>query len=643
MKTAILKTYLAALIVALWSVPNAWATEWFQLHPVDWEVIFEFDGRKRTGDAGDAKELRFDEDLRLRQSGYSLDPRIANFSLELNPVYSQGDFQLPGQDDRLNGSSFNYDASVSLLNGTPGPVSFDAQATRSSGTSDFSLGSRSAFENQHQRLALNWKTDAFPSTLSYSERFLDETFRSGFSGAISQREERLRTVSFKGRSSKTSVTLERTDLDDLAFDRDFTEQRAHLSHSAQWGKGSHLNSRMAYVDREGFQGYENVYLVEEARLQHTNKLYSTYMIDHSSVARESQTERNAINLGLTHQLYQNLTTTFALSGANTDFDSGAQDERGARLDLNYNKKIAFGAKLSASLGVGTRITDRIATGGLQDVIDEQSVVDLTNIVVLNERFIDTSTIVVTDAAGLVVFTEGADYIVVPAANDVTEIQILPAGLINVGDTISVDYKFASAPSLEYSTDDLSYRIGLDFGWVSFFHRAFRSDQDLISGTAQGFLTDRRDARSGVRFRGNLLSTEATLDVEMQSLRSGDFKSNSTVLRQSLRYTGSRKMNLVFTASETFTKSNGTKFGLYMMDVSVRWRPGRRFTLTPRIGAWYRDEPDVSTQGFFTAGLDLEWTVRQLRFTATLEHNSWGGSFNDTDENRLSFAISRRSR
>ncbi len=397
------------------------------------------------------------------------------------------------------------------------------------------------------------------------------------------------------------------------------------------------------MDREGFQGYENVYLVEEARLQHTNKLYSTYMIDHSSVARESETERNAINLGLTHQLYQNLTTTFALSGANTDFDSGAQDERGARLDLNYNKKIALGAKLSASLGVGTRITDRIATGGLQDVIDEQSVVDLTNIVVLNERFIDTSTIVVTDAAGLVVFTEGADYIVVPAANDVTEIQILPAGLINVGDTISVDYKFASAPSLEYSTDDLSYRIGLDFGWVSFFHRAFRSDQDLISGTAQGFLTDRRDARSGVRFRGSLLSTEATFDVEMQSLRSGDFKSNSTVLRQSLRYTGSRKMNLVLTASETFTKSNGTKFGLYMMDVSVRWRPGRRFTLTPRIGAWYRDEPDVSTQGFFTAGLDLEWTVRQLRFSVTLEHNSWGGTFNDTDENRLSFAISRRSR
>jgi hypothetical protein len=103
------------------------------------------------------------------------------------------------------------------------------------------------------------------------------------------------------------------------------------------------------------------------------------------------------------------------------------------------------------------------------------------------------------------------------------------------------------------------------------------------------------------------------------------------------------MDLVLSASETFTESNGTEFGLYVVDVSVRWRPGRRLALTPRVGAWYRDEPDVSTQGFLTAGLELQWTVRQLRFTATLEHNSWGGTINDSDESRLLFTITRRSR
>jgi hypothetical protein len=532
---------------------------------------------------------------------------------------------------------------VSLLQGTPGPVSFNAQATRNSGTSDFRLGSESDFENEHQRLGLNWKTSAFPSTFSYTERFLDETFRSGFSGAISEREERLRTMSFKGHSSKTSVALEHNDLDDLAFDKDFTEERARLSHSARWGKGSHLNSRVEYVDREGFQGYENFYLAEGARLQHTKNLYSSYAIDHSSVTRDSETERNSVSLGLTHRLYQNLTTSFALSGADTEFDFGDQNERGVRLDLNYNKKIAWGAKLSASVGAGRRITDRMATGGLFEVIGEQHVVDLTTIVVLTERFIDTTTIVVTDAAGIVVFTEGADYIIVPAANNVTEIQILPAGLINVGDTILVDYKFDSAPSLEYSTDNFSYRIGLDFGWISFFHRAFSSDQDLISGTAASFLTDRRDSISGVQFRWNRPGTEARFDVEIQSLRSGDFESDSTILRQSLRYTWSTKMDLILSATETFTESNGTEFELYVADVSVRWRPRRRLTLTPRVGTWYRDEPDVSTQRFFTAGLDLQWTVRQLHVTATLEHNSWGGTTNDSDENRLLFTVSRRSR
>jgi hypothetical protein len=636
---------LVVLVSVLGILSDVWASEWFRLNPLDWEASFEFDGSRRSGDAGTSQDTQFEEGIRIRQSGYSLDPKIATFSLEIEPVWQQGDFHYPapGRDDELDASFLNYSGSLSLLHGTPGPVGLTADASRSAGTTDFSLGSRSEFDTENRRVELNWKTSIFPSILSYSERFLDQTHRSGLSGTLSERDDVLRTLRYRGRSLKMNLSLEHSDFDDRIFNRDYEEEKARWSHIARWGKGSRLNSSLDYTDRKGFSAYEKLNIAESARLQHTKNLYSSYTLGHSTLSQRQETRRNSASLGLTHQLYQNLTTDFQLSGASMDFDLGEQDEYGTKLRFTYNKKIWRDGRLTAGIGGGRRIVDREAIGGLLDVTNESHTVDITRTLFLNERYIDTTSIIVKGGAGFPVFTEGTDYTVVSVDSNFTQIEILPAGLINVGDTVLVDYSYQSLPSLEYSTNTFNYRVSTDFGWISLFHRASRSDQNLISGTDEGFLTDRRDDTSGLQIRWTRPRTRTTFNVERRSFRSGDLDSKSFILRQSLIYTVSPTAVLNLSANETFTESNGRQIDTLTADMSMRWRPGPNLVVTPRVGILNREERGVSDERYFTAGVDLRWAVRKLSVTASLKHNEWSGTINNTDENRLMLTLIRRSR
>ncbi|MFQ5915166.1 MAG: hypothetical protein ACE5JS_18505, partial [Nitrospinota bacterium] len=389
-------------------VSEGWAQEIFQLGPWEGEITFDFDGSWRgSGDSRKSQDTRFEEGVRIRNRGYLLDPRIFNFSLEINPLFSQRSFQGPDREEEFSGRFLNYNAGIGLLQGRP--VNLDAQATQTSGTTEGSLGARTEFQTDHRRVGVNFGARFFPSTISYSERSLEETFRSGLTSAVSQRDDVLRSLSFKGRSSKTNVSFEHLWFDDGISDRDFSSDSARLSHSFRWGKGSYLNSSFDNFKRVGFLPYERLGIDETARLLHTKRLYSTYSYRYSSLTQERETKSHSGSFALTHQLYQNLTTTFNVLGSLTDFEVGEEDIYGAGMDVSYRKKIPWGAQLSAGFGGAYRINDREAERALFQVLNEAHVIDSTLIVVLNQRFIDPASIVVTDAAGTIVFTEGTDY------------------------------------------------------------------------------------------------------------------------------------------------------------------------------------------------------------------------------------------
>lgn len=645
--------YLAVLAGLLGMAPVAWAQEWLVLDPLVWELGLKYDGSWRTASTGDSTDIEYKESIRLRQTGHSVDPKIASFLLDLNPVWTQGEFDLPDRDDAFNGDDLNYNANLSLLHGTPGPVSFDAQATQSSGSTDFDLGSRSEYEYDNWRVGLNLKNRFFPATLSYSERYSDRISGSGFSTVISQREELVEILSFKGRSSKMNVDLEQLDFDDRIFDNDYEQDTARLNHTARWGKASRLNSTVDYLDREGFGGQERLLVTEDLNLQHLRNLSSFYRYQYSSDERELETRRDYFKFGLEHQLYRNLTTRVALSKEDTDFEVGEELEKEVRLDLNYNKKIAGDGRLTAGIGAARRNNDRNAQpGAFLEGEDRFEVFTTTTSVILSERFIDTTTIKVTNLRTNQPYFTPQDYTVNPLIDGFTEIVITPdPGQIALDAqaasplpiTIRVEYDYP-VPELEYDTDILDFRTTVDFGWVSLFYRYYDSDQDLVSGAAENFLTDTRDSAVGLKFRWVRPGTTATFDVETRSRESGDFESDEVVLRQSVIHTLTQRASLNVSAIESRTEGEATEADLVRADVFLKWRPRPTLSVTPRLGMWNREqkEPKIEDR-YFTARVDLGWVVRKLRLTTSLQRNEWSGTATDTDENRLMFTVTRRSR
>jgi hypothetical protein len=640
-----------ALVCLLAATSTSQAQEWLRLDPTDWEVFVDFDGRwRRNENSQSTRDREVETGVRIRQSGYSLDRQIATFSLELEPRFLRGDFESPGISQTRDGEFVNYSGDVSVFHGTPFPFSFAAHASRVSGTIDGSLGSRSDFTSENRRLAVTYKNRAFPSTLEYLERLVDQTFQPGFGAVASQRDDILRTVRLKGRSSKMNAALEQSWFDDrvVTTDRDYQSTRANVNHRFNWGKGSTLHSRVDYFTRSGFQGYDKLDIAETARIRHTDSLTSSTAYRFQALSQQLDTIEHQGEFVLTHRLYRNLTTSLRAKGARVDSDAFNEDEYEGGLDLNYTKKIFWGGRFGAAAGAAYRLTDRDSTGALLDVVDESHVVPATLDVILDQRFVDRTTVVVTDGAGVIVFVEGVDYDLVAIADDFTEIRAIPGGQINASDTILVSYRFESLPSVRFATVPYHYSVSLDFDWIRLFHRFSASEESLIAGQGESLLIDRRNRSTGVELRWARPPARATLTAEQRFSKSGAFETDSLNFGQSFAYTLSPTARLTFTASQIFSTSAGRDTNLYNANVSVRWRPYRNLSIRPHLSAWVReDEGSAITGGrreeqFFSGGFELRWTWRKIEVSLRYEHIRRQGTITDTDEDRVMLRLVRFS-
>ncbi len=623
------------------------AQEWVHLDPIEWEAKVEFETIKENiQGSSPTRDTEVKTGITFNQSGFVFDPRIATFSVEANPIISRGKFDSSIRDETRDGEFVNFNIRLGALEGAPLPFSGYFLANRTTDTTKASLGSRSSFRNQDEFLGINWKNRAFPSTLSLSQRSMRQTFQSGLTSATSERDETERAITFRGRSSKMDVFAEHLWHDDKvpATDHDYTNDRFRLHNLFRWGKGSRFDSRIEYLKRAGFRGYDRVTVSETATLQHTRSLSTSYAYSFSAFSQDQDTVEHVGDFTLTHNLYRNLTTTLQTEVRASDFDVSTEDEYRGRLDFDYRKKIIWGGRLTAGLGGGYGVTDRVSSGGLSEVVDEAHGVDSSRLVLLARRFVETSTIVVTDAAGAFVFSEGTDYTIIPAGNNLTQLSIIAGGMINVGDTILVSYKFQALPSAKFSTIPYQAHAALDFDWISVFARVSGEEEALLDGTDEQAVTDRLNGSVGVELRWNPRpDVSATFAVERRTLISGEFNSSSINFSQSLFYRLNARTALNLTANQDLISSDGQRTDFFSTDLGLRWRPWNRLTVTPHIGAWMRDEKGVSEERFLTGGVDVEYSIGLVSLRLSYTHERRSGTITDRDEDRIMLTIVRKSR
>ena len=629
------------------------------LYPTEIDAVIGFDGTKSRNGVS-SRETEWEAGLRIGQMGYLLDPKIAWFLIDIEPVVRRNKFTSDASSQETDGDLLNYLVQTNFLRGTPGPIGVDFSLQKSDNLNTGSLGNRYDTVIESNKATIHWKNRAFPTSLTYEERTLDEEFRSSLDSSVTERDELLESLVLKGRSSKLNVHLEHATLDDRIESRnnDYELDKAYLSHNLQWGRNSYLQSNINHYERSGFNANKRFTLDETARIQHLDNLYSRSSYHYQSTTQTTENIEHGIDFELHHRLYNNLNSTLFVHLNDRDSDNVEEDKWRVGFGTQYNKNKLYGANTRAGLRASYQETDRVSMVGLVDVIDESHTVPLNGAVILDRRFIVTATIVVTDSTGSTTYDEGLDYTVLGVSGDFTQLQIIPGGRIDSGDTILVSYKAEQLPTQNFSTNYFSYNLSFDYEWMRVSHSDSKSNDNLISGASESFLKDTRNTLTEISFSFKPANIDTDLSAERRFSMNGDFELTQFTYSQlfswsTLSNKRSRGILWNLNSIQSFTEQEGLDTDLYRINLSANWRPARNLTVRPTISYWKRiDEGESITSGrrddrFFTAGIWARWRYRKIDLDFNYHHDerkvTRKDGLNETDltEDVLMFTLKRR--
>ena len=265
-------------------------------------------------------------------------------------------------------------------------------------------------------------------------------------------------------------------------------------------------------------------------------------------------------------------------------------------------------------------------------------------VILSQRFVLSSTIIVTDAAGQLVYGLGIDYEVFELTSDLTQIQAIPGGRIETGSTILVSYKSQILPSQEFSTTIARVSLGFSLPWMSFSHYNFEVKNDLLSGDGESFLTDRRDMTTRLGFNWRMSRIDASVSAERRYSKVNDFESTAYTFHEQFGWAATDQVIVSLNFLQQFTETTDLDTDLYNMRLSVEWRPRYNLSILPVLSAWKRRDTWLGGERddtFLMAGIRLRWFYRRLTFD--LDYNGSQRTINEAEtiENRLFFNLRRR--
>jgi hypothetical protein len=274
--------------------------------------------------------------------------------------------------------------------------------------------------------------------------------------------------------------------------------------------------------------------------------------------------------------------------------------------------IPRGGRLSLDLAGSYLLTERDVPPGLTSVFEERHIFTDARPVILENLDVVTSTIVVTDDTGSILFTKGIDYSVEKLGRR-TEIRRIPLGDIPEGDPVLVSYDSEIAGPFKVGGRPISFGGGLDFGWVRFSYGGERLREDIFSGNpdaTQGPV-DSDVVELEFRNRGKLVHLSAL--NEFRKYRSDELSFQSLSFTQTASWQASAKVRLQFLGSEifhNFDEPDRTRDFLRGR-ASLLWRPRYNVTGKAYAGLRWQQETDIPTETFAEAGASLRWNLGKL--------------------------------
>ena len=313
-------------------------------------------------------------------------------------------------------------------------------------------------------------------------------------------------------------------------DGGFSTQRAlnqvlSLSDTESFGREGwiRLNSLLNYSSlAQTVLPTEMLLVQENLQLQHSPWLSSfyEYNFDTTSAGQADATTQQG-RVGLSHQLYENLSTALDLHGAQLSASSPGNSLEASRygvsLGVQYVRNLSRWGNLSLGYAGTLDREERLVSGQSMTVIDEVHTLKEGAVTFLQQSSVELSSIRVTAPSHTMVYLPHVDY-VITARGLMTEIQRLAGGKIPNGGKVLVSYSAVIDSSASFSTFDNGFNFRLDLwnGLLGVYGRWVKLD---YSGGDQLHLRSQDDKVLGMDSTWRCLRVGAEHEVSDSNLAS----------------------------------------------------------------------------------------------------------------------------
>jgi hypothetical protein len=589
---------------------------------------FENEDISQRETSTEQRRFVFKEELAVRTRGAIVHPDLISFSVGGLVGGVQDELRTTGVGPKITQSGddflYGYDGQLALLRHLPYNLDLFASRAETNVRRDF-VG-RTKVKAERFGTTIRARGIPLPSSVTVEEQRL----RQRLVGEQTQQDETRRLVIYEGRRrgdlADLNVTYRFEDVDDrIREGGNFRLHTGGLNHVWRLSPDRKrvLFSTARVFARRGDLDSTTVTDTESLRWQLTPSLWSDYNYSFSYADRDVSTvTSNRASIGLGHQWYQSLTTSLHAEAVFVDFDRGNETDYGGGIAWAYTKRIPRNGRFGLNLAFSYLLTDRDVPTGLVSVFDEQHTFTNARPVILKNRDVVASTIVVTDESRSVVYARRVDYFIEQLGGR-TEIRRNPLGSIDAGNIIFVSYDSEIGGPFRIGNRPVSFGSSLDFGWVRTFYAGERLRQDVFEGDPDVTLGSIDNDTAGIEFRRRHDVLELAAGTEYRRYRSDELRFDSIGFTQTAFWRISRSLGLELLGNEVFHdfEEPDRSRDFYSGRASVSWRPWRNVIAGAFAGVRSAEETDIPTETFTEAGADVTWIFGQFSVDLSYEHDA----------------------
>jgi len=515
----------------------------------------------------------FRETLKIANSGfYILSPRLFTGNLALDLQLNQDKSSSSGHDTAVEGKAIGYAFDATFLAEKPYSASVFAnhsqiQVLQPSGGRMVGINeNRGAMFSLRQDSILNdWGYPWITANLGIQEGNNQNTTTSfGHSLTTDEQSRTLNFTASKGfETADLGLNYQFNDKRNALFSQgNFQSKAAGLAYSLDFGPtlNRRFDSTLNYMTRNGVAPSTTISNSEHLHIDHYQNLNTDYQYGFNRQTSDSisTTLQNGA-FTVSHQLYQNLSTSAGVSASQGTMPNGSTSSYGGQLSQGYSHSLPKKGNFTANWSGSYQLSSNNLSSSSISVIDEAHTAPTPFGAgmgfQLSHDFAVANNIEVTNVrgGGRIPLTAGQDYYVINENNQITIVPLIGSLLISPGDPLTVSYTYQVDANLKLASTSSGFGMGVDYRWISISFRHQQSKQTPLSQSSSLFLQNTRQNSVRIGLQGTLLEMPANASMDWENSESTHTAYDQSKLGGSLVWVIQSNMRMIFSLNGRDTK------------------------------------------------------------------------------------------